>query len=204
MAFASKVAPELKEGIGKATQVAMVRYNTRYNNDLYKTAIEGKSSRYGNALIDEALAMCGDPHYKLSWRKWGAEARAFLAEFLPVERISKMPSYAMANVFDTLTRESYYGLNMRAILFARAMDYPELIEAIVAMIGECVRGRKADLEIIAGDETDVSCRVFCECAYSEFVADNPGVKITRRQENMLFAGFNIVVADGTIRLSLKE
>ena len=59
-------------------RVAMKRYHSRYNNELYRQATEGKSVEYANALIDEALALCGHPYYRLSRRRWAAPARAYL------------------------------------------------------------------------------------------------------------------------------
>lgn len=64
---------------------AVERYNEAWRRqevvDQYRVATKGKSNAYANALIDEALALCGDPHYAVGYRKWGAEARAFLAKF---------------------------------------------------------------------------------------------------------------------------
>ena len=60
---------------------AMNVYHVHYDNKLYAKAIKGKSVRYGNALIDEALALCGSPFYKLSDRRWSAAAVAFLERF---------------------------------------------------------------------------------------------------------------------------
>ena len=59
-------------------RAAMKRYHAHYHNDLYRDAVEGKSVEYANALIDEALAICGHPYYKLSRRRWAKPARAFL------------------------------------------------------------------------------------------------------------------------------
>ncbi len=63
------------------SQAAMLRYYGRFDNERYRTAVEGKSVRYANALTDEALAICGHPYYKLSRRHWAQEARAFLEHF---------------------------------------------------------------------------------------------------------------------------
>ena len=35
-----------------------------------------------NALIDEALALCGHPHFKVTRRVWGKDAQKFLEQFL--------------------------------------------------------------------------------------------------------------------------
>jgi hypothetical protein len=67
-----------------ADQAAMKLYNERYNNDLYKAAIKGRSVNYANALTDEALAYCGSPYHQVHMYKyggWSEAAVAFLAEF---------------------------------------------------------------------------------------------------------------------------
>jgi len=63
------------------TRYAMQRYHARFNNVAYIAATEGKSVQYANALIDEAMAICGHPYYKLSHRRWAAEAQDFLKTF---------------------------------------------------------------------------------------------------------------------------
>jgi hypothetical protein len=60
---------------------AMQRYHARYDNVAFTAATEGKTSAYANALIDEALAICGHPWYGLSHRHWSAEAVDFLRKF---------------------------------------------------------------------------------------------------------------------------
>ena len=61
--------------------MAMARYHSRFDNERYRTAIEGRSINYANALTDEALAICGHPYYRLSRRYCSAAARAFLEVF---------------------------------------------------------------------------------------------------------------------------
>jgi len=60
---------------------AMERYHAGYNNIIFVKATVGKSTQYANALIDESLAICGSPYYKLSNRKWSAEAIEHLNNF---------------------------------------------------------------------------------------------------------------------------
>ena len=67
--------------IRRMTDQAMAMYYARYNNTSYLTATAGKSVAYANALIDESLALCGHPCYKVSHRKWGKAALAHLANF---------------------------------------------------------------------------------------------------------------------------
>lgn len=59
-------------------QAATNKYNQLYQNHVYAKAVEGKSNRYANDLINEALAVCGSPYYKLSNRNWSQEALDFL------------------------------------------------------------------------------------------------------------------------------
>jgi hypothetical protein len=63
-------------------QKATKKYHAHFNNVLYTKAIQGKTTQYANALIDEALALCGSPHYKVSFRNWSQEAIAFLKPFV--------------------------------------------------------------------------------------------------------------------------
>ena len=60
---------------------AITRYNNRFDPAAYNAATKGRSTRWANALISEALAICGHPHYRLSRRRWGKAALAFLALF---------------------------------------------------------------------------------------------------------------------------
>lgn len=61
--------------------VAYTRYNTQYDNTFYKIATHKKTLKYSNSLIDEALAICGSPYYKLSRRRWSKDAINFLKLF---------------------------------------------------------------------------------------------------------------------------
>jgi hypothetical protein len=62
-------------------QQAMKRYHSRYDNHAFIRATQGKTSMYANALIDEAMAICGHPYYRLSHRHWSGEAQEFLEKF---------------------------------------------------------------------------------------------------------------------------
>jgi len=61
---------------------AMDRYSQFYHNPSYARAVEGKSTRYANWLVDESLALCGHPGHKLSNRKWGEKAMEYLERFV--------------------------------------------------------------------------------------------------------------------------
>ena len=61
---------------------AQQRYSERFDAHLYNVATARKSSVYANALIDDALAICGSPYYKLSDRRYSAEALTFLQLFV--------------------------------------------------------------------------------------------------------------------------
>ena len=65
----------------KANKAATAKYNAKFNNVTFLAATEGKSSPYANALIDDSLALCGSPHYKLSNRRWSKDALAHLQNF---------------------------------------------------------------------------------------------------------------------------
>ena len=56
-------------------------YNMHFDNVRYTAATQGKSTQYANALIDEAMALCGSPYHKMSDRRWSTEAVAFLERF---------------------------------------------------------------------------------------------------------------------------
>lgn len=60
---------------------AMSHYHAHYDNAVYTKATRGMSVARANKLLDDALAICGDPHYKLSRIVWNAKARAFLTLF---------------------------------------------------------------------------------------------------------------------------
>ena len=60
---------------------AMKKYHAGYDNHLYAIATCGKETAYANSLINEALAICGSPYYKLSFRNWSKAALNFLSRF---------------------------------------------------------------------------------------------------------------------------
>jgi len=75
----------LEFGDGQSRQ-AMKRYNENFNARLYNQATARKSVGYANRLIDDALAICGSPHYAISDRRYSKEAMTFLEAFaLPVD-----------------------------------------------------------------------------------------------------------------------
>ena len=67
--------------IRRMTDIAISRYHAYFDNTSYCVATAGRSVAYANALIDESLALCGHPCYKVSHRKWGKAALAHLANF---------------------------------------------------------------------------------------------------------------------------
>lgn len=60
---------------------AMRLYNARFDNRVYTRATINRNATYSNALIDDAMAICGHPSFALSWRHWSPEAIAFLSLF---------------------------------------------------------------------------------------------------------------------------
>lgn len=91
---------------------AMKMYHAHYNNDLYREATRlsdgtEKAVGYCNALIDEALALCGHPYYKRSGRRWCSQAIDFLQCFARED----LPEYDVYEkllpvVFDGYTKET--------------------------------------------------------------------------------------------------
>ena len=65
----------------RGSDTATVKYSSRFFAHLYNAATKGKSTEYANALIDDALALCGSPFHKLSRRHWGEKALLFLDPF---------------------------------------------------------------------------------------------------------------------------
>jgi len=72
----------IRERINVLTADASNRYHAKYDNIAYRKATSGKSVKYANALIDEAMAVCGHPSFRVTWRSWGVEAEAFLERFV--------------------------------------------------------------------------------------------------------------------------
>ena len=60
---------------------AQRRYNERFNQQRYVNATKHLSGKTANALIDDALVLCGSPYHKLSCRRWSTAALEFLALF---------------------------------------------------------------------------------------------------------------------------
>jgi len=72
----------LQELVEEKSRTAVTKYHRCYDNLLYSVAVHERSTKYANALIDEALALCGDPFYKISRRRWSKEAQEFLVKFV--------------------------------------------------------------------------------------------------------------------------
>lgn len=56
---------KLHDHIASTYKAAVDKYNERFDNELYKAAIAGKTVAGANFVIDQALALCGDPHRQL-------------------------------------------------------------------------------------------------------------------------------------------
>lgn len=65
-------------------QSSMKRYNARIGiaRHLYDRATVGTSMKYNLLLLDDAMALCGSPHYKVSNRRYSKQALAFLRVFI--------------------------------------------------------------------------------------------------------------------------
>lgn len=112
----------------KQNEISLARYNARFDNRLYSAATAGKSNTYANALIDEALAICGNPYYKISRRAWSAKAREFLAKFDRAEpKADKSP-------VDTWRAKlaAWFGMNPSEII----ANHATLIEACQGIISQ--------------------------------------------------------------------
>jgi hypothetical protein len=70
-----------KQWVDRKGVEAINRYHTHYDNDLYVAAIEGHDTDYANQLTDAALAICGDPRFRVEMYDWDAKAEAFLSRF---------------------------------------------------------------------------------------------------------------------------
>jgi len=82
-----KVSSEVKDvwwiRLGRrASTEAQKKYAERFDGEMYKRATEGLSGVAANVLIDDALALCGSPHYKLSRSEWDMPQIKFLELFL--------------------------------------------------------------------------------------------------------------------------
>jgi len=66
----------------EAEGAANDKYNGRFNNAAYQAATKNRTVKFANALIDEALALCGSPHHKVTYRAWSPVALDFLALFV--------------------------------------------------------------------------------------------------------------------------
>jgi hypothetical protein len=71
----------LRKRIDHMSTAALVRYHARYDNDLYKRATAGKSVERCNALIDEAMSICGHPRFSVTYTNWTAGELDFLRRF---------------------------------------------------------------------------------------------------------------------------
>jgi hypothetical protein len=61
---------------------ALRRYKALMDGELYQAAVANLSVRSAGALLDDASAWCGHPMHKVSHRRWGSAARAFLDPFV--------------------------------------------------------------------------------------------------------------------------
>ena len=76
---------EINKLAGLRFREAQGKYNRAFDPALYNAAVRGKSIAYANYLIDEALALVGSPHHRVSRRRWAAPALAFLARFAEID-----------------------------------------------------------------------------------------------------------------------
>lgn len=72
---------------GQQVKSAMEKYHKRYDNNSYIKATEGLGVQYANKLIDDCMALCGHPNYKLSHIKWSQDAIEHLKLFNTVSLV---------------------------------------------------------------------------------------------------------------------
>lgn len=63
------------------THRAMTEYYSRFDSRLFSDATASHSYQYANALLDDAMALCGHPYFRLSCRRYAEAAVAFLQRF---------------------------------------------------------------------------------------------------------------------------
>jgi len=76
-----KMSEKMQRNVQMQESRACQIYHTCYDNTSFYKATSEKTSKYANALIDAALAICGHPSYALTHRNWSADAIAFLEKF---------------------------------------------------------------------------------------------------------------------------
>jgi hypothetical protein len=81
----SKMNEAAKAEVNTTDLAAMRKYNERYNDDLFKRATKGKSSKYANMLLDDSIALVGSPFFQLTNFRYCDEACEFLFEFIKPE-----------------------------------------------------------------------------------------------------------------------
>jgi hypothetical protein len=73
---------ELRHLADRQHDIATAFYNSRFDADLYRAATENTPPGFCNRLLDDALAISGDPFYKLSYtHNYSDAAKRFLAAF---------------------------------------------------------------------------------------------------------------------------
>lgn len=76
-----KLKPARRDDLDRQSYAATTTYQKHYDSALFNAVTAGKTSRYGNALIDDALAICGDPWFQMSNRRYSQKAEDFLDIF---------------------------------------------------------------------------------------------------------------------------
>ena len=75
------LTPAQRAELDAEMTTAFKEYHSGFDNHIFGTAIVGKDSKYASDLIDDALALCGDPWHTVSRTRWNTKALAFLALF---------------------------------------------------------------------------------------------------------------------------
>lgn len=75
------LSKKIQQATDLCHDLAAALYQARFRPIAYQRATGHRSNRYANALIDDAMAICGSPYYKISQRKWPRAAVEFLELF---------------------------------------------------------------------------------------------------------------------------
>lgn len=77
----SKTPELISRRIEEMTAAATARYKERYDSKAYRAATVSLTIASANALLDDALFLCGHPYYTRSNRDWSENVLEFLALF---------------------------------------------------------------------------------------------------------------------------
>lgn len=71
----------ISQRIDDMAAAAMARYQERYDQKAYMAATVSLTITNANLVLDDAMFLCGHPHYTRSNRDWSENVLEFLALF---------------------------------------------------------------------------------------------------------------------------